>query len=416
MSDRYPIRPIAEDEFGALLKLANAAFNHPPPSEEQVRHDAMTFEFERSLGAFDGPAIVGSAAAYSFRLSVPGAVIPAAGVTAVAVAPTHRRRGILSSLMRRQFADIAGRGEAVAILFASETPIYPRYGYGMASADLRFRIRRGEAALAPHAVQMLAASGLEIRSAEPAEAIADLAKVYDVAQPRRPGMPARDQRWWDATVHDPEHHREGKGPLQCVIAADPGGPRGYALFSAGPGWDEFGIPGGTLEVRELVAADPVASLALWREMLTRDLIAEVTARMRPADDPLPFLLADGRRVRRLSSDGLWARLVSVPGALAERRYARPMDVVIEVADELLPGNAGRWRLQAAESGRASCERSTAAADLALPASALGAAYLGGTRLGALADAGLVTELRDGALASLSTAMAWDPAPWCPFMF
>ena len=92
-------------------------------------------------------------------------------------------------------------------------------------------------------------------------------------------------------------------------------------------------------------------------------------------------------------------------------------------DEILPSNACRWRLTTTGDGprggaglAASCVPATSAADLALDVTELGAAYLGGTRLGALAEAGLVTELRPGAVRQLSAAMSWDPAPWCPLVF
>ena len=147
--------------------------------------------------------------------------------------------------------------------------------------------------------------------------------------------------------------------------------------------------------------------------------------MRPVDDPLRYLLADRRRVRARLSDGLWLRLADLPAALTGRCYAGDVDVVLEVSDELLPENSGRWRLEAAGPSNAGpggtrpaarCERTRAPADLEVPVAALAAAYLGGTRLGALAGAGQLTELRPGALAQLSTAMSWDPAPWCPYDF
>jgi predicted acetyltransferase len=143
--------------------------------------------------------------------------------------------------------------------------------------------------------------------------------------------------------------------------------------------------------------------------------------MMPVDTALLDLLADSRLGRPRLSDGLWIRLVDVPRALAQRSYASPVDLVIEVTDELRPQNEGRWRLTAAGTSALSgfsgtCERTTAPADLVLPVRALGALYLGGTRLGALAGAGLVTEVTPGAVAALSTAMSWDPAPWCPMIF
>jgi predicted acetyltransferase len=417
MTERYFLRPVTPDEFGAFGGVPVEAFNDAASAAESVEQERVVFEFDRSLAAFDGDAVVGTAAAYSFRLTVPGGVADAAGVTFVSVLPSHRRRGILSAMMRRQLADVAGRGEAVAALFASESGIYGRYGYGCASGQLRLTIRRGEGALSPAAAGRAGRGWLRV--AQPAELRAELARVYDSAVPGRPGMMARDERWWQSVLADPEFSRRGMSPLKCLLAGDDSGPRGYALYRTKPDWDGDGLPSGSLVVRELIAADAAATAALWADLLSRDLIGEVVARQRPVDDPLLDMLADRRRARASLTDGLWIRLTDVPAALLRRRYSCAADVVIEVADELLRANAGRWRLQCpgpADGATASCERTTAAADVVLPVAALGAGYLGGTRLGTLAAAGLVTELREGALARLSAAMYSDPAPWCPSMF
>ena len=186
-----------------------------------------------------------------------------------------------------------------------------------------------------------------------------------------------------------------------MLAWDDSGPRGYALYRTKPDWDDDGLPYGGLSVREFVATDGATAAALWADLFTRDLIGEVTAGQRPVDDPLLDMLADRRRARAYLSDGLWIRLIDVPAALASRRYSCPADVVIEVTDDLLPANAGRWRLQCPgtdDAAAATCERTTAAADIQLPVAALGAGYLGGVRLGSLATAGLITEHRKGAVA------------------
>jgi predicted acetyltransferase len=230
-------------------------------------------------------------------------------------------------------------------------------------------------------------------------------------------MLVRDESWWQKALADPEWGRGGSGPQRCIVAEDSSGPRGYAVYSVSPDWSTDGLPSGTLTVGELMALDPQASAALWADLLTRDLVGGVTARLRPVDDPLIYLLADLRRARTKVSDGLWVRIIDIATALAQRHYSREVDTVIEVTDSLLPANAGRWHLQAGPSGTgASCQRTQAPADVALPVASLGAAYLGGTRLGSLARAGLATELRPGPLATLSTAMSWDPAPWSPMIF
>ena len=420
MTERYTLRAITPDEFEAFCAVPVQAFNDNEPLAEVNEHERIVFEFDRSLAALDGDAIVGTTAAYSFQLTVPGGIAAAGGVTFVSVLPSHRRRGILSAMMRHQLADIAARGEAIAALYASEAGIYGRYGYGSASGQLRLTIRRGEGALRPATADMGPGHGpVQLRGAEPSEMRTELAKVYDSVVPRRPGMIARDERWWQAILDDPEFVRRGMSPQKCLLAGDASGPRGYALYRTRPDWDEDGLPYGGLSVRELVATDAAATAALWADLLTRDLIGEVVARNRPVDDPLLDLLADRRRARAYLTDGLWIRLIDVGAALRRRRYSSAADVVIEVADELLPANAGRWRLQCpgpADGGAASCERTTAAADVVLPVAALGAGYLGGTRLGALAAAGLVSERKDGTLARLSAAMYSDPAPWCPSTF
>ena len=427
-SSPYPVRPIDENELDGFLRVDEHAFNTSPWSDDDRRVALDLFEFDRTLAAFDGTTPVGVTMCYSFRLSVPGQeVLPAAGVTFVAVMPTHRRRGVLSSLMRRQLADVRDRGEPLAILWASEAVIYGRYGYGRASWHLGFTLRRGEGRLAGAVsagagagASAAAADGLRLRIAEPEAALPELAKVYDAVLATRPGMFGRNDAWWRSAIYDPAEHRQGAGPLRCLLAEDASGTRGYALYAGVDTWAGF-LPENVLTVRELMATDLAASAALCTDLLSRDLTTEFRLPHRPVDDPLLYQLADPRRVRPQLNDNLWVRIVDLPRALAGRRYACPVDLVLEVRDEILPANAGRWRLtttaEAPGGGlAASCVPASSPADLALDVTELGAAYLGGTRLGALAGSGLVTELRPGATRQLSAALAWDPAPWCPMVF
>jgi predicted acetyltransferase len=418
MTEPYPIRPVPLDEFTAFHAVDEHAFHSGPLPERQLPLVRRLFEADRSLAAFD-PALpasagpVGVAGAYTFRMGVPGGLVPTAGVSYVAVLPTYRRRGILRSLMRRQLADISAKGEPIAALWASETPLYGRYGYGMASNDAFFTFRRGEGALSAAAP---ADPALRLRLAEPTAAAVELAKVYDTVLQAQPGFFTRNDAWWERVLRDHEEDRRGFSPLRCLLAEDDSGPRGYALYAAQNRWERgTGLPDGLLEIRELIAADPAAGAALWHDLLSRDLVAEVTARLRSAADPVLFQLLDPRRARVNVTDGLWVRVVDLPAALAARAYSCPVDVVLEVSDELLPSNAGRWHLTA-NTNEASIERTSKPADVALGIQELGAAYLGGTRLGALAAAGLVAELRPGTLAPLSAAMSWDPSPWCPVIF
>jgi len=421
MADPYPIRPITADEYGSFRRVHEHAFNGAPLPQARLARGLRQFEADRSLAALDatlpdGDTVVGTTGVYSLRMAVPGAVLPVAGVTAVSVLPTHRRRGVLRSLMHRQLADIAARGEEpVAALWAAETPIYGRYGYGRASSSAYLEFHRGEGALDPQAP---ADPRLTLRLAEPADAAAELAKVYDTVLAGQPGFFARDDDWWGRVLHDESAERPGAGSLRCLLAEDGAGVRGYAVYVVRDRWDDAtGLPDGQVIIRELIPADPAAGAALWANLLDRDLVGSVIAELRPADDPVLHQLLDQRRARGRLADGLWVRVIDLAAALSGRAYSGPVDVVLEVSDALLPANTGRWRLRAAgPGGDALCERTGQPADLALDVRELGAAYLGGTRLGTLAQAGLVRELTPGALTPLSAAMTWDPAPWCPRVF
>jgi predicted acetyltransferase len=421
MADPYPIRPITVDEYSGFRRVHDHGFNTGPPPAARAARTLRQFEPERSLAAVDaalpaGEEMVGTTGIYSLRMAVPGAVLPVAGVSAVAVLPSHRRRGVLRSLMHRQLADIAARGEEpVAALWATETPIYGRYGYGCATSDAYFEFGRGEGALDRRAP---ADPALTLRLAGPHAVTAELARVYDAVQSGQPGFFVRDDVWWDRVLHDEPEDRSGAGPLRCLLAQDAAGVRGYAVYSVTERWnDATSLPDCPLHVRELIAADPPAAAALWHNLLDRDLVTSVTAGLRSASDPVLFQLLDPRRARMRVLDGIWVRIIDLPAALTARAYAGPVDVVLEVADALLTGNAGRWRLRAAGQGiDASCERTDEPADVALDIRELGAAYLGGTRLGTLAAAGLVREPHPGSVSRLSAAMTWDPAPWCPQIF
>jgi predicted acetyltransferase len=422
VTEPYPIRPISEDEFDDFSRVDQHAFNSGPMPAEQRARSIGILEFDRTLAAFDGDQITGTAGAYSFQFGVPGAVIPAAGVTRVSVLPTHRRRGILRSMMRQQLSDIAERGEAFAALWASEAIIYARYGYGRATSHATWTVGRGEYQLAPQAPRDPA---LRLRLVEPEDARAELAKVFDGVLHARPGLFARDDKWWERQLADPEAERGGRAPWRTMLAEDDSGPRGFARYQGQGDWDEDTfLANGTITVGELMATDPAAEAAMWENLLSRDLVTKVVAHLRPADDPLQFQLLDGRRLRQQVSDGLWVRLTNLPLALNSRAYSVPVDIVIEVRDDLLPANAGRWHLISPgplDGAAAGASRCTPAAptdkpDISLDVRELGAAYLGGTSLGSLAAAGLVTEHRPGAVAALSAAMQWHPSPWCPAIF
>ncbi|MFI8965660.1 GNAT family N-acetyltransferase [Streptomyces sp. NPDC053493] len=400
--------PAGWDAWYAVLELAFGGVREA--DEERALWQELT-EPERSLGAWDGDRCVGTAGAFSFGLTVPGgAVVPAAGVTMVGVAGTHRRRGILTSMMRRQLDDVRARREPLAVLTASEAAIYGRFGYGVATFTARAVIDTTRVRLTlPEGTDEVA-----LRVTTPAEALEACEAVYARLVPGRPGMLERRPGWERLALLDPPGEREGASPRQCVLAERDGEVVGYAHYAIKPKWSWAG-PEGVVAVQRLAGLDPVAEAALWRFLCTVDLTSRVEVRSRPVDDGWQHLVSDIRRCEPTLREDLFLRLVDVGAALEARTYQAPVDVVFEVEDAFCPWNAGRWRLTGDVKG-ASCVRTDDEPDLALSVRELGSAYLGGVSLLSLAAAGRVRELREGALTEASVAFGWPVAPWLPHGF
>ncbi len=396
-----------EDDWPAIYRMDAAAFHQ---TSDAAVSDAIkgVFEFPRGLVARRDGEIVGVSGIYTRQMAVPGGVVPTAHVTMVSVAATARRRGILTRFMGEMFDGARAAGEPIAALWASEGRIYQRFGYGLASVRLALTAPTREVHLtAPPTAGTL-------REGTLADLRDTLGKVYDEAYAQRPGWSSRADRHWGIRLADPPAWRDGATPLRATIHEGPTGVDGYVLWRTHEHWTDAG-PDGEVRVREFVANTPEASAALWHFLLNIDLTRRVTWWTGGADDPLIFLVDEPRQLTPRWSDGLWVRVLDLPAALTARRYASPVDVVLEVTDARLGSNAGRWRLTATPSG-ATCVATTDEPDLALDIKELGAAYLGGTSLGSLAAAGLVRELRPGTLAPTSTAFSWWRAPSTVEMF
>lgn len=314
-------------------------------------------------------------------------MLPAAGVTAVGVLPSHRRRGILTALMGRQLDDIAARGESVAVLLASEAVIYRRFGYGPATFTQQLTVTRHRAA-----VQGTAGAG-SIRVRHRSECGEALAAVYDAYRRQQPGAVSRSERLWRIGAGQPP---VSPAPRLVAVHHDvSGAPDGYAAYSAGP--TDPVTRSRPLVVDEIVAADRDAYAALFRFLCEHDLMTEVVFRSLPRDSWLRLLLTD-HRAAQVNRDGdwLWVRVLDVPGALSARGYTAEGRLVLDVADAFRDGVAGRYALTVRD-GNAVCERSDDAPDLALDISDLGSVYLGGTAPSSLAAAGRVRALTPRAL-------------------
>jgi predicted acetyltransferase len=399
----YRISSPTQEEMPEFIRLVEAAFGEEP-HEHDIERWSRTMEPERMLWVSDGDAKVATAGAFSFRLTIPGDEVRAAGVTTVGVLPSHRRRGILTQMMREQLDDVRRREEPIAILWASEASIYGRFGYGLATTAAKIEIDRDRAVFRERA-EPVGATRLVTR--EQAEEI--LPDVYDRVRVTTPGMFARSRTWWQAsTLADPEHSRHGAGPLFCAVLELDGEADAYALYRLKSNWDE-GVPKSTLRIREVMATSPVTLREIWRFLLGVDLVGRVETWGVPRDYPLFLMMTEPRRLRMTLGDALWLRLVDLEAALAARSYAPADGVVIDVRDSFCPWNEGAWSLPEAD-------RTNADPDLQLDTADLGSVYLGGFSFAELARAGRVEELREGAIERADALFRTNITPWCPEVF
>ena len=399
-------RPEQLDDW---LRAVEVPFGHTSDDNE-VEDLKKIIDVQRCICAMDDGTIVGTAAAFSYGLSVPGGVLPAAGVTMVGVQPTHRRRGILTRMMRAQFDELRERAEPLAILWASEAPIYRRYGYGLASLQGAINIERERTAFRsdPEPAGRLRLVDID-------EAARLLPSVYEGVRCSIPGMFTRTPEWWrHHRLRDDPARRNGAGPLFVAVLETGVEVVGYALYRLKPSWAE-GSPGGTLEVLEAMATNDPATAQIWRFLFDIDLVARIEAWWLPADHPLMLLVREPRRLRLRLQDALWLRVVDLRAALEGRSYSGEDTLVLEVQDTMFPDNAGRWRLEASPEG-AVVSRTEADADLALDIQDLASPYLGGITWRALRGAGRVSELRHGAARRADALFVSDRSPWCPEIF
>ncbi len=317
--------------------------------------------------ACDGADLVGSAWFYDFQLTLPGgAVLPAAGVAGVAVAPTHRRRGTLRAMFAELDRRMEQAGYPLAVLTASEGDLYGRFGYGAATADLAMTVHRRHARFHPAVPDP---GGVRI-----AQPIAQRDRIQEIYQRWRlltPGGLWAPEQWWNELFADWAEYRDGGTPLMAMLHDD-----GFVLYRVHRGDD-----GRQVRINHFAAVTDDAYIALWRALLGLDLMDTITVCTSP-EDPLPHLLTNARLVHTASSQGeLWLRIHDVCAVLAARDYGADGSVVFELADA--PGTGPRYAL-AVQGGRAQCVPTTAPAEVHTDRTVLSGILLGAHRPSAFA--------------------------------
>ncbi len=404
----YRVRPCRSlDELGQAAGAIGHYFGWVPTGEEAERFEKV-LPIERMHAAFDGKEIVGGAGVFPFQMTVPGGPVPCAGVTVVGVLPTHRRRGLLSRMMRAQIDDIHQRGEPFAALWASEPTIYGRFGYGHASLTHEVRLPRNWAALRAGTP---ARTG-QVRLVEQDEALKALPRLYQKVARETPGFLSRSKAWWELRRlrDDPSRRPPGSGPLNRALLEIDGRASGYALYRLVQS-EEDGHWKRTLRVVEALGIDATATREIWRFLLEVDWTDEIQAWLLPTDHPLLHLVARVDRLDLRIGTGLWVRPIDVGATLSARSYRSDSRITFELRDSFCAWNDGTWTI-----ADGVAKRSSRRPDLRLDVQALGAAYLGGFSFAELSRAGLIEEAARGGLARADALFSSERAPWCPEIF
>ncbi|MFJ7949113.1 GNAT family N-acetyltransferase [Streptomyces sp. NPDC096354] len=350
-------------------------------------------------GVVEEGRVVGAYASSGISITVPGGQTVRAEIFSdAAVLPTHRRRGILRSMMSHHVQDAAENGASLSLLQATEPDIYGRFEYGAASMRLSLKIESRNVYI-PSAVGDRQSVELTIMNSEAAIPLCE--------EIRRSLMSSR-QGWAQREPANPDRWA-GDNSLRYLMARRDGVYTGYARYSVRP---DNQMSKGAVTVWEIESGDAESRREIWSFLLSLDLVDTVFVNSLPIDDPLLSMASDIRRCHITLQDDFYLRLLDIRAALIARQYASPIDVVLEVSDDLTPENSGRWHLTS-DGVTSDCGRTEKPADLILAGRDLARTYLGGSTLDGLARAGRVAELRKGALRHASSALAVSEAPWIP---
>jgi len=403
------IGTIEDGELRDWIAALHVPFFVEADADRQAEIRRPYYDLRRCWAAVDHGRICGTFRSVANELTLPGGeTLAASAITAVTVLPTHRRRGLLRRMMAADLGASVARGEPLAILIASEYPIYGRYGFGPASDHVRLGIdTRSARFVRPGGGSVELVGRDTIREMGPG--------LYERHRLVQPGAILRPDHWWEQTLGIVDGAWPIPKGMRYVLHRDGTGvPQGYLRYHVEEKWNDR-QPDSTLLLDELLSCTDEAYARLWRFACETDLVSTVRAEDRAPDEALPWLLEDARAVRQQHrSDFLWVRLLDPVAALQSRRYLTPGRIVIEVRDAA--GYArGRFALETHRDG-AVCRSTAELPDLTLDAPALGSVFLGGVSLRTLAAAGRATEERAGALDTADAMFRWNVAPWCSTWF
>ncbi|WP_168582165.1 GNAT family N-acetyltransferase [Gephyromycinifex aptenodytis] len=414
---KIDIRPLGPQDIQAVLTLGGYAFASAPESAPVDMAEQINWETTFGVRDPQHPGeLCGMYTSFDLAMTIPGPrggarSVPLSGLSWVGVHPDVRRRGVLSAMMRHYLAAVRERGIALCGLHATETGIYGRFGFGVASHDVTLTLPRGARLAAPahieaDAEQVQTSTLFDIDSPECARRLSD---IDTRCAGSTLGFLTLSPNQVRANLRDVPAARPGQEPRRALIATRQGVEVGAAIYSRKLSWEEAS-PAGEVMVYHLAALDAPTHLALCARLLDMDLAGSTTFSHRGLSDPLLAWSNSPRDAKLRVYDGLWLRPAILEDALGLRGYACAADLVLEVTDAMAPSGAQRVHLTIAADGVARTSPTQAEPDLRLDMSSLAGLYLGLQGAAELHAAGLIQELRPAAAHELGCALDTGIAP------
>ncbi len=400
------VRVPEPEEYDSFLKAMGVTFSFEPSEfSRELLEDLIGPD--RLLAAFDGPEPVATYGSFPFVMQVPGGSIPTSAVTIIAVSPTHRRQGILSSFMAADLVAAKERGEPVASLWASETGIYGRFGFGVANTESTWELAKSSA----HLKSPIDIRG-SVRFVDEAGAKEALPAIYEQATAGIPGANSRSSAWWHSRIiADEPERRKGRLPRRFVVLQRGSEDVAYAIYRTAPDGDTL-----VLNLVEVMGLDAQAERSMWQFIFDIDLVSRINASHRPRLDPLSGWIANPRELTpKRTWDSIWIRVIDIVPALESRTYRTPGSIVFAVHDAHCAWNTGTWQLSINQAGVGALAPSDLPPEVNLTPEALGSLYLGGANGAHLLSSGNVTGSPD-AVEKLDLLFGWHVEPWCPEVF
>lgn len=363
-------------------------------------------EIDRLIAAIDDEtnSIVGTGGADSFNLTIPGLKsIKMGGIAYMTTSITHRRRGIWTELMNYLHDDAVNRGEIITGLWASQSNLYRRFGYGIGTLSERWNIKSRFTS-----IKSRSNPDFFVDFVEQADALEIFPSIYESFRKKNVGMINRSRGRWRYEIHQT---KKGRNPVFYLMCSRNGKPDGYLIYKTVSSGD---MEMGSIEVIEELSLSVESSLHLWSLVVDSDLTNNIIADNRPRQDPLLWYFTNPRSVTREIKDGVWYKLINVKKCLEMRAYSMEDSKTIKVLDPINLEDFNNFRIESTSS-RVDVYHSNSEPDIEIYSSDLASVFMGATTFSLLHQTGRLRTKSSSVIERLDVMFGTGNA-WCPHYF